>query len=206
MQLHRNSIQQLPWSAETVYLNFPKKVSRRAWNLPTLIGRSKTPPRPLREALRIRMEKPGEESGDLFGRPRALGRCGGPTFCSSNKPRKACFPSIPIPISINLHLRPSAAICGHLRIRSLHSLQRSFGRFVSRTFHAEACFPSIPMPISINLHLRPSAAICGHLRPSAAICGPDLSTASSGASDVLRLAHSTPRHAFLRYRFRFRFR
>ena len=147
MQLHRNSIQQLPWSAETVYLNFPKKVSRRAWNLPTLIGRSKTPPRPLREALRIRMEKPGEESGDLFGRPRALGRCGGPTFCSSNKPRKACFPSIPIPISINLHLRPSAAICGS-----------------------------------------------------------DLSTASSEASDVLCLAHSKPRHAFLRYRYRFRFR
>ena len=72
MQLHRNILQQLPWSAETVYLiNSLEKVSRGAWNLPTPIGRSKTPPRPLREALRIRMEKPGEESGYLFGRPLA---------------------------------------------------------------------------------------------------------------------------------------
>ncbi len=88
MELHRNSFQQLPWSAETVYLKFPKKVSRRAGNLPTPIGRSKTPPRPLREALRIRMGKPGWESGYLFGRPLADGQ-GGTSCPGYGRLRKA---------------------------------------------------------------------------------------------------------------------
>ena len=47
----------------------PKKVGVRALTLPTPKARSKTPPRPLRplrETLRIRMGKPGWESGYLF--------------------------------------------------------------------------------------------------------------------------------------------
>jgi|LFRM01.1.fsa_nt_gb hypothetical protein len=69
MQLHRSSYQQLPWPVETEYLKFPKNVGGRAWNLPNPIGRSKTPPRPLREVFRIRMGKSGWESGYLFGQP-----------------------------------------------------------------------------------------------------------------------------------------
>jgi hypothetical protein len=57
-------------SAETDYpKKFPKKVWIRAWTLPTPMARSKPPPRPLREALRGRMEMPGWESGYPFGRP-----------------------------------------------------------------------------------------------------------------------------------------
>jgi len=45
-----------------------------AWPQPTPIGWSKTPPRPLREALRIRMGETGWESGCLFGRPPVRAR------------------------------------------------------------------------------------------------------------------------------------
>ena len=38
---------------------FPKKVGARSWNLPTPIGWSKTSPRPLREAFRVRMGRSG---------------------------------------------------------------------------------------------------------------------------------------------------
>jgi hypothetical protein len=45
--------------ADTGYLKKAlRNIGGRAWNLPTPIGRSKTSPRPLREALRIRMGKP----------------------------------------------------------------------------------------------------------------------------------------------------
>ena len=57
--LHRSRFQQLPWSTESVSLKITPKKGYRAWNLPTPIGWSKTSPRPLREALRIRMGKPG---------------------------------------------------------------------------------------------------------------------------------------------------
>ena len=47
---------QLPWSAEHgTSKKFPQKVGIEALTLPTPVARSKTPPRPLREALRIRM-------------------------------------------------------------------------------------------------------------------------------------------------------
>ena len=39
--------------------NTPQKVGCRAWNLPTPIGWSKTSPRPLREAFRVRMGRSG---------------------------------------------------------------------------------------------------------------------------------------------------
>jgi hypothetical protein len=57
MYLHRSRFQQLPCSAETVNQKKPKKEGYRAWNLPTPIGRSKTPPRPLREVFWIRIGK-----------------------------------------------------------------------------------------------------------------------------------------------------
>ena len=52
-----------------IFKKSPKKVGCRAWNLPTPKSRSKTPPRPLREALRIRMGKLGREDDYLVGRP-----------------------------------------------------------------------------------------------------------------------------------------
>jgi len=56
---------QQPWSAENGFpKNLPPKQKIRALMLPTTMARSKTPPRPLREALR--MEKPDWESGRLF--------------------------------------------------------------------------------------------------------------------------------------------
>ena len=56
--------------AETIYpTDSPNNVGGRAWTLPTPMARSKPPPRPLREALRGRMEMPGWESGYPFGRP-----------------------------------------------------------------------------------------------------------------------------------------
>jgi hypothetical protein len=39
--------------------NNPQKAGCRAWNLPTPIGWSKTSPRPLREAFRVRMGRSG---------------------------------------------------------------------------------------------------------------------------------------------------
>jgi hypothetical protein len=71
MRLHRSSFQQLLWPAEKVNLKkIPQNVGGRAWNLSTPIGRSKTPPRPLREALRIRMGgKGGKRPGGLFEQP-----------------------------------------------------------------------------------------------------------------------------------------
>ena len=61
--------------------HFPSKQVRiRAWPQPTPMARSKTPPRPLREALRMEMGRSGWESGNLFGRARARTRL--PTYRS----------------------------------------------------------------------------------------------------------------------------
>ncbi len=71
---------QRPWTAG----NGPpsKQVWIRAWPQPTPMARSKTPPRPLREALRMGMGmgRSGWESGNLFGRARARTRL--PTYRS----------------------------------------------------------------------------------------------------------------------------
>jgi hypothetical protein len=76
LQSHRSCFLQLLWLAENgMSQNSTKKVGVRALTLPTPMGRSKTPPRPLREALQIRvgMERSGWESSYLFGRPLANG-------------------------------------------------------------------------------------------------------------------------------------
>ncbi len=60
---------QLPWSAEHgTSKKFPQKVGIEALTLPTPVARSKTPPRPLREALRIRMGRtPAKIAGGAEG-------------------------------------------------------------------------------------------------------------------------------------------
>ena len=55
-----------------IQLKFPLGWGIRASTQPTPVARSKTPLRPLREALRIRMERSGWESAYLFGRPLAI--------------------------------------------------------------------------------------------------------------------------------------
>ena len=58
MQLHRRFFQLLPCSTENEFPPPKKKHGSGVWTQPTPMARSKTPPRPLREALPIRMGKP----------------------------------------------------------------------------------------------------------------------------------------------------
>ena len=51
----------------------PQNAWIKVLTLPTPMAKSKTPPRPLREDLRIRMGRSGREGGKLFGRPLPRG-------------------------------------------------------------------------------------------------------------------------------------
>jgi hypothetical protein len=64
-----------------------KKVWIRAWALPTLVARSKTPPRPLRETLRIRMGRTRAEAqrGDREDKESAFCDCLG--LRATNNPK-----------------------------------------------------------------------------------------------------------------------
>ena len=66
MQIHQSCFLQLYRSAENGSPQSPPKNMEQRF-APPPVARSKTPPRPLREALRVLMEKPGWEGGYHFG-------------------------------------------------------------------------------------------------------------------------------------------
>jgi hypothetical protein len=83
MQIHRSCSLQLPLSAENGFPKIlPKKSMDQGLGLTHLpMAKSKTPPRPLREALWIQMGSSGWKGVYLFGRalapaPSAIGTLG----------------------------------------------------------------------------------------------------------------------------------